>query len=78
MYLEVDVKPGMYMMIRKTDKTGISGNGEVANIAVFKNGKAVVAWLTGKSSIVIWDKVQDMLDVHFNCHPDSTFLEPIV
>lgn len=77
MYLEVDIKPGIYKMIRKTDKTGVNGTGEVAYSAIFKNGKTVVAWLTGKSSIVIWDKVQDMLEFHFNCHPDAAFSIPL-
>ena len=66
--------PGLYNMIRITDQTGVSGTGRVAQVAVFEDGSAVVRWMTGKDSTVCWAKVQDMLDVHINLHPETTKL----
>ncbi len=66
--------PGMYCMNRTTDMTGVSGTGVVAEVAIFSNGKCVVCWTTGKDSVVVWDKIQDMLDVHINCYPDTSSL----
>ncbi len=71
------MKPGLYDMVRVTDQTGVSGTGRVAQVAVFEDGSAVVRWMTGKDSTVCWAKVQDALDVHINCHPDTTKLIPV-
>lgn len=65
---------GMYELVRKTDVTGVSGTGVAAEVAIFSNGKVVVAWQTGKASVVVWDNIEDMLDVHVRCHPDTTEL----
>jgi hypothetical protein len=70
------MKPGLYDMVRTTDQTGVSGTGRIAQMAVFEDGSAVVRWLTGKDSTVCWAKYQDALDVHINCHPDTTKLIP--
>ena len=70
------MRPGLYDMIRTTDQTGVSGTGRIAQMAVFEDGSAVVRWLTGKDSTVCWAKYQDALDVHINCHPDTTKLIP--
>ena len=71
------MKPGLYNMIRTTDQTGVSGTGRVAQMAVFEDGTATVRWMTGKDSTVNWAKFQDALDVHINCHPDTTKLVPV-
>ena len=71
-----DFMPGIYRLVRKTDKTGISGTGVVA-LVIIEQEAAIVKWITGKKSVVLWVKVQDMLDVHLNCHPDTGYLEQV-
>ena len=49
---------------RDTDVTGISGVGLVAEGAAFSDGGAVVRWLTGIRSTVVWDDVDAVEKIH--------------
>jgi hypothetical protein len=40
----------------------------------FRGKRCVVSWITDKRSTVVWDSLQDALDVHVNCHLDNTKL----
>ena len=66
--------PCSFILIRRNDETGISGSGRVLEGCLFSNGKVVVDWISEKSSVVIWDSLEDFLDVHINSHPKNRSL----
>lgn len=53
-----------FVLQRDRDDTGISGTGIVAEGVVLSDGRVVVRWVGSHSSIVMWDSVQTMIDVH--------------
>ena len=53
-----------FQLHRDHDVTGISGTGLVAEGAAFSDGGAVVRWLTGTRSTVVWDHVEDVHKIH--------------
>ena len=53
-----------FQLHRDHDVTGISGTGLVAEGAAFSDGGAVVRWLTGTRSTVVWDDVEDVHKIH--------------
>lgn len=68
---------GLYDVVRKTDQTGVSGTGRVAQLCVFEDESACTRWLTGRDSTVAWAKVEDAIHVHLGAHPDATELKPV-
>lgn len=66
--------PASFRMIRRNDETGISGNGCVLEGVLFSTGKVVVNWLSDKGSVVVWDSLEDFLDIHINSHPANRSL----
>lgn len=73
---QVAFKTKNYWLYRLVDSTGISGRGLVANVAVFPNGRAVVAWcVPGKpNSVSVFDTVEDLMSIHG--HGSNTILIP--
>jgi hypothetical protein len=53
-----------FQLHRDHDITGVSGTGLVAEGAAFSDGGAVVRWLTGTRSTVVWDDVEDINKIH--------------
>jgi len=66
--------PTSFIMIRRNDETGISGTGKVLEGILFSSGKVVVNWCSSKASVVVWDSIEDFLDVHINSHPSNRSL----
>jgi hypothetical protein len=61
-----------FVLNRSEDKTGLSGTGIVADGVLFPNGKVVVCWRGDKSSIVIWNNIDEMKKV--SCTHSTTSL----
>jgi len=53
-----------FQLHRDHDVTGVSGTGLVAEGAAFSDGGAVVRWLTGTRSTVVWENVEDVNKIH--------------
>jgi hypothetical protein len=53
-----------FVLQRSRDDTGVSGTGIVAEGVLMSDGRAVVRWLGKNSSIVIWDNLNDAIQVH--------------
>ena len=64
-----------FAMIRNFDVHGVSGTGYMLEGVVFENGKVTASWLpTGpiiKTSLIIFDNMEDFMDVHVNSHPEN-------
>jgi hypothetical protein len=53
-----------FYLHRHVDVSGKSGTGIVAEGVEFDNGKCVLTWLTGISSVAVYDSFADMENVH--------------
>ena len=53
-----------FWLNRLEDASGVSGTGIVVEGVVTTSGKCILAWLTGPSSIVIYDTFEEMIGVH--------------
>jgi hypothetical protein len=53
-----------FHLVRQRDKTGISGEGVVAEGAISTTGRAVLFWLTHIHSVAIYDTLDALLHVH--------------
>lgn len=51
-------------MVRDVDVSGISGTGIVAEGVVFDNGKTVIHWFGERQSIVVWELLEDAIEIH--------------
>lgn len=60
-----------FTVYRKTDESGVSGNGIVIEGAAFATGQCVVHWLypPPKGSVAIFDSMDDFIKVHITPHP---------
>lgn len=67
---------GWYDLIRHHDPTGVSGTGRVAEIAEFEDGTAVLRWLSGTPSTVVYNTLTDVIKIHG--HGGSTEIVPRV
>lgn len=63
---------GCFKLVRHEDVSGVSGTGIVAFGSVFPNGKAVLSWSTAKSSVAVYDNLDDLMSIHL--HGDKTVL----
>jgi hypothetical protein len=64
----------IFNLIRSKDISGVSGTGVVAEGVVFRDGVAVVRWLSlAHPSTNIYDNVEDVLRIHG--HEGSTKVE---
>jgi hypothetical protein len=53
-----------FYLNRKTDETGISGTGRVAEGVIFHSGKVVLAWLTEHKSVAVYDDLKTCHAIH--------------
>lgn len=54
----------IFHLIRKEDVSGVSGTGIVAEGVIFQNGKCVLSWKGDKSSVNIYESLDEMMKVH--------------
>lgn len=64
--------PRSFLGYRMDDPTGVSGTGIVFYGVQFPNGKCVIVWNTGTSSVAVFDSVDDVRTVHG--HSGSTVI----
>lgn len=62
--LDSDIR--RFVLMRKTDVSGVSGTGIVAEGVQFANGKVVVSWRTKYTSVVVFDDIETATAIH--CH----------
>ena len=53
-----------FVLNRVEDKTGISGEGVIAEGVQFTDGQCVLRWLTEYSSIAIYDDIETLEAIH--------------
>lgn len=53
-----------FKTVRTHDVSGVSGTGVVAEGVELTGGKVVLHWLTDKSSITVFESIQDLIDIH--------------
>lgn len=51
-------------IMRHEDVHGVSGTGKVADVFEASNGKAVVIWISSNPSVVVYDNVKAVENVH--------------
>ena len=49
---------------RFEDETGVSGTGVVSEGVMFTDGKCAMCWLTERSSVAIYDHIDDLQYIH--------------
>jgi hypothetical protein len=54
----------MFILNRLIDDSGVSGTGIIAEGVQFDDGRCVLRWKTSKSSIAIYNNIQDLKDIH--------------
>ena len=69
------MKLHLYKLNRKVDVSGSSGVGQVAHAIGLKSGKVVMWWNGEISSIVIYDSIANVEDLH--SHNGATLIETI-
>jgi hypothetical protein len=62
----------IFVLDRKEDNTGNSGTGIIADGIEFPCGKVVVCWRGPKSSVVIWNNIDEMRDI--SCTPSKIMI----
>lgn len=53
-----------FWLQRVVDVSGVSGTGRVAEGCEFEDGTTVIRWRGQQRSTVVWDSIQDAIDVH--------------
>lgn len=53
-----------FYLLRHEDLSGLSGIGVVAVGFVFPNGKIVFQWTTYRSSMEIYENIENLLEIH--------------
>lgn len=54
----------LFQLHRKEDKSGISGIGIIADGVIYPNGKVSMCWRGIISSIVIYDDIEMVKEIH--------------
>lgn len=62
-----------FWLKRHVDISGVSGTGYVAQGCIFDTGKCALVWLTDKSSVAIYDSIDDLHEIHG--HEGATEIE---
>ena len=57
-------EPRVFELIRDEDETGVSGTGKVAEGIEFSNGKCALAWITAYRSVVVYDSLREVEQIH--------------
>lgn len=60
----------VFVLNRKKDVSGATGEGIICEGCVLSNGKVVLHWLNETSSIVIHDNIDNVVKIH--CHNGQT------
>lgn len=66
-----DPKFRRFYLVRKTDKTGMSGTGYIAEGIQFQNGVCVLNWLSTVSSTNVYHSVVEMEHIHTHAGKDG-------
>lgn len=53
-----------FYLERTVDVSGVSGTGKVVEGVQFTDGKVAIRWMSARPSTVIWDSIEDAIDVH--------------
>jgi len=53
-----------FVLWRRTDATGISGSGAIAEGVIFGDGTCALRWRTDKRSTAVYDSFEDLLAIH--------------
>lgn len=53
-----------FRLVRSEDVSGVSGTGVVAEGIEFSNGKCVIGWLSSVASIVVYDSLEQVIQIH--------------
>lgn len=60
--MALKIKP--FYLLRHEDANGISGTGVVALGSQFPNGKIVFQWVTYRSSMEIYESMENLVEIH--------------
>lgn len=60
----MSLKVKTFYLLRHEDMSGLSGTGVVAVGAIFPNGRIVFQWTTYRSSMEIYDSVDNLVEIH--------------
>lgn len=60
--MALKVKP--FYLLRHEDANGLSGTGVVAVGCQFPNGRIVFQWVTYRSSMEIYDSLENLIEIH--------------
>ena len=53
-----------FWLERVEDDSGVSGTGRVAEGVVFSNGWCALTWLTGYTSVALYQSIEDIMAIH--------------
>lgn len=53
-----------FLLYRRTDVSGVSGRGVVADGVAWPDGRVSMRWRTARASTVAWDSIDDAEAVH--------------
>jgi len=53
-----------FWLERVEDDSGVSGTGRVAEGVVFSNGWCALTWLTGYTSVALYQSIEDVMAIH--------------
>ena len=69
-----DLRPRRFVLRRRTDVSGVSGTGDVADGVLWPDGTAAVRWRGEHPSTVVWDRGQASVEL-IHGHQGSTTIE---
>jgi hypothetical protein len=65
--------PRIFRLVRKTDISGVSGTGHVADGVTFYDGTTAIYWRTEFASMVVFQSLEHLLRIHG--HDGATTIE---
>lgn len=65
------LNPQVFVMIRHSDETGVSGTGPVVDGIIFPSGSCVVEWRGATPCVQVWPSFTAFKRVHIDPHPDN-------
>lgn len=60
-----------FVLIRKDDKTGVSGTGSVLEGVLTESGRVIVEWVTPYKSIGVYDSLENFVALHVQLPHES-------
>jgi len=67
----ITLPPQAFVMVRKSDETGISGTGVICEGTIYSNGKVTTCWTSQTPAVHVWDSFKAFKSVHIDPHPDN-------